>query len=101
MELLAKTDVGRDINRHYYKGEEVAEALETPMVTALTKLIRFRNEHPAFDGTFSIVQPARAQLEMTWKAEGQWAKLSVDFAQMEATISHTTPDGTERFPIKP
>nr|WP_320144406.1 sucrose phosphorylase [uncultured Cohaesibacter sp.] len=101
MELLAKTDVGRDINRHYYKDGEVTKALNTPMVSALAKLIRFRNDHPAFNGAFSILQPSRTCLEMSWKAEGQWAKLSVDFAQMEATISHTTQDGTESFPIKP
>nr|WP_321455267.1 sucrose phosphorylase [uncultured Cohaesibacter sp.] len=100
MELLARTDVGRDINRHYYKAGEVEEALKTPMVTALTKLIHFRNDHPAFDGTFSLVQPSRAQLELTWKAEGQWTKLSVDFSKMEASVSYTSPHGIESFEVK-
>ena len=101
MDLLAKTDVGRDINRHYFKQGEVEAALDRPLVTALLKLIRLRNEHPAFNGVFSLIQPSRSQLELSWKSEGQWAKLSVDFAQMEATISCTTPEGTESFAVKP
>ena len=101
MDLLAATDVGRDINRHYFKKGEVEAALATPVVSALTKLIRFRNEHPAFNGTFSMVQPSRSELELIWKAEGQWAKLSVDFAKMTATISHTSPEGPASFAVQP
>nr|WP_321461550.1 sucrose phosphorylase [uncultured Cohaesibacter sp.] len=100
MALLEKTDVGRDINRHYYKKGEVEAALKTPMVAALTDLIRFRNEHPAFGGAFSLGQPARSRIELSWKAEGQWAKLSVDFDKMEATISHTADDGVASFRVE-
>ncbi len=54
MELLAKSRVGRDINRHYYQPEELDQALETPLVRSLLALMRLRNEHPAFDGGFAL-----------------------------------------------
>src|SRR5690606_16512121 len=54
IELLARTGVGREINRHYYSWDEVQEALTRTVVQKLLRLIRFRNEHPAFDGTFSL-----------------------------------------------
>jgi hypothetical protein len=53
MELLERTGVGRDVNRHYYTEAELRQALDRPVVQALTRLIRFRNAHPAFDGEFS------------------------------------------------
>ena len=48
MGLLAKSGAGRDINRHYYTPQEVARALERPMVQRLIELIRIRNSHAAF-----------------------------------------------------
>lgn len=53
MELLKRTNVGRDINRHYYTTSEIDKNLERPVVRALNALARFRNELPAFDGDFS------------------------------------------------
>lgn len=46
--LLARSGVGRDVNRHYYSAEELAAALQRPVVRALQEAIRFRNTHPAF-----------------------------------------------------
>ena len=43
MELLKRTNVGRDINRHYYTVEEIDENLRRPVVQALNALGRFRN----------------------------------------------------------
>ncbi|NEG70600.1 sucrose phosphorylase [Bifidobacterium choloepi] len=53
MELLRRTGVGRDINRHYFTPAEIDAALERPVVAALNALARFRNASPAFDGDFS------------------------------------------------
>ena len=43
MALLAKSGVGRNINRHYYTPEEIDQALQRPVVQSLFELIRFRN----------------------------------------------------------
>src|SRR5204862_6452176 len=55
MELLARTGVGRDINRHHYTAEEVMDHLERPVVRRLLDLVRFRNRHRAFHGNFDVV----------------------------------------------
>lgn len=99
MELLTRTNVGRDINRHYYMPGEVEAALATPMVRALTDLIRFRNTHPAFGGDFSLEQPSDSVLHLRWQAGGDWAVLDVDFARMMAKISHSSPEGDTHFAV--
>ena len=55
MNLLRRTGVGRDINRHYFSGEEIPARTQTPCVRSLLDLIRFRNTHPAFAGEFHLL----------------------------------------------
>ena len=62
MDLLARSNVGRDVNRRHYTREEIDSDLRRPVVAALTGLIRFRNSHPAFDGTFTITGEGSALL---------------------------------------
>lgn len=50
LELLEKTKEGRNINRHYYSKEEVAENWERPVVQKLRNLMEFRSHCEAFDG---------------------------------------------------
>jgi sucrose phosphorylase len=82
LELLAKTGVGRDINRHYYDWAEVEKALEKPVVQDLMRLIRFRNEHVAFQGKFSLQVTPDHLLGLRWDNEGEWAELVVDFQEV-------------------
>lgn len=53
MELLHRTGVGRDINRHAYRQAEIDDAVRRPVVASLTALMRLRSRHPAFGGDFS------------------------------------------------
>lgn len=55
--LMERTKNGRDINRHYFTVEEVAEEQKRPVVQKLKALMKLRNSHPAFslDGTMHIV----------------------------------------------
>ena len=54
LKLLEETKEGRNINRHYYSKEEIAEEVKRPVVQSLIKLLRFRNEEAAFDLDGSI-----------------------------------------------
>jgi sucrose phosphorylase len=54
MELLARSGVGRDINRHYYKPAEIKAALARSLVQRQLELIRLRNTHPAFAGKIAV-----------------------------------------------
>lgn len=70
LELLHKTNVGRDINRHYFSTAEVDEMLKRPVVQALNALCRFRNTLPAFDGKFSWSKgevDGKASLTLDWQ----------------------------------
>jgi sucrose phosphorylase len=80
LELLARTCVGRDINRRYYRSDEVLAALERPVVKSLCALIRLRNTHAAFQGSFSVADTPATELVMRWQNGSQFAELAVDFA---------------------
>jgi len=80
MALLARTGVGRDINRHYYDTAEIAAELRRAVVADLVRLIRLRNEHPAFGGTFSLQGSAATSLCLRWDKDEHVAELDVDLA---------------------
>lgn len=86
MELLSRSQVGRDINRHYYTPGEVEAALQKPMVETLIELARVRNTHPAFGGEFFVDSDAAHKLKMTWKKASEWVSLDVDLSAPGATI---------------
>jgi sucrose phosphorylase len=89
MDLLARTQVGRDINRHYYSPHELQDALQKPAVRHLLELIRLRNTHPAFAGSANVETPSAQTLVITWKNNEHWAKLEVDFAEPHASITYS------------
>ena len=66
MELLARTGVGRDINRPYISREEITSNLKRPVVQRLLALMMFRNTHPAFTGTFRIDAPDDGEMRIRW-----------------------------------
>jgi sucrose phosphorylase len=94
MDLLARTHVGRDVNRHHYSPAEIDAALARPVVQALGRLIRFRNTHPAFDGSLGCSGGA-ATIEMSWTHGGDEAVLRADLADGSAEVTWTE-NGTRR-----
>ena len=88
MELLAKTKVGRDINRHYYSREEVLRDLNKPVVNRLLDLMRLRNSHPAFGGAFSSAASAANQLTLNWQNGAAYARLEIDLSTKSGRIIH-------------
>jgi sucrose phosphorylase len=55
LDLLRRSGVGRDINRHYYTAAELERELARPVVQSLLALLRLRNRHGAFNGTFRVL----------------------------------------------
>jgi sucrose phosphorylase len=45
----------------------------------LCALIRLRNTHPAFAGTFSVEPSADTELAMRWRTGAEFAELRIDF----------------------
>ncbi|MBP2057365.1 sucrose phosphorylase [Lactobacillus colini] len=64
IELLEKTKEGRNINRHYYSRQEVAQEVKRPIVASLLKLLTFRNQEPAFDleGSIEVQTPSDEEI---------------------------------------
>jgi sucrose phosphorylase len=100
MTLLEQTHIGRDINRHRYSAEEIRTQLNRPIVQSIVELIRFRNEHPAFTGSFAQVHTGAAALHLSWQRNqggGHRAELAIDFATgdwyIEATDSSLVMEG--------
>ncbi len=89
MNLLAKSGVGRDINRHSYTLEEIDQAIQRPVVQPLFALIRFRNQHPAFQGSFSMPETSDSTITLRWDNGDDWAMLEVDFVSGSYSISNS------------
>jgi len=78
MELLRRTGIGRDVNRHYYARTEITSDLKRPVVAALIALCKFRTEFPAFDGdhVFGMSEDGMT-LTLHWKDWRDWVELTV------------------------
>ena len=94
MDLLARSGVGRDINRHHYSPAEIADATAQPVVQDLLRLIRLRNAHTAFAGNFTLLSSSATTLSMQWRSGEASAELLVDFATLGYQL--VTTIGAER-----
>lgn len=101
MDLLARTGVGRDINRHYFQPGELAESLRRPVVTDLLDLIRLRNSHPAFNGKFHLAATDDDSLMLRWTNGSDFAELLVHFDDRSYVISYSRDGALLHFAPRP
>jgi sucrose phosphorylase len=95
---LEKTGEGRDINRHSFSADEVLQQLQLPVVKGLIRLIRFRNTHPAFNGTFLILHSTTAStLSLRWATSQEWAQLDADFQNRTFQITYSEAGTSNRL----
>lgn len=87
VELLRRTAVGRDINRHYYTADELRHELTRPVVHSLLALLRIRNTHPAFQGTFEALESPADRMALAWTNGEAFARLDVNLTGMCASIT--------------
>ena len=80
LKLLEETKVGRNINRHYYTKDEVAREVKRPVVKGLLELMEFRNTHPAFGGSFTLLDCGEHELYIERRCGDAWARLHADFS---------------------
>jgi sucrose phosphorylase len=81
VDLLQRTGVGRDINRHRFTADEVSDALSSPFTRRLIALLRLRRSHPAFGGAWELLpSDGPSRLGVRWRAGDEVAELEVDVA---------------------
>lgn len=85
MELLAKSNVGRDINRPYLDADIISKSLAKPVVKALLQLIAIRNTHGAFDGEFAV-EGSGNSCSLKWFKGELAIELKVNFERREVLI---------------
>ena len=92
--LLEETKEGRNINRHYYSLDEAAKEVERPVVKDLFKLLRFRNDCPAFDLDGSIAVEVASDSELIIirkdKSGRHFAELTLDLTKKTVAICSDT-----------
>ena len=76
--LMEATGELRDINRHVFSRDEVAEAVQKPVVQRLLNLMRFRNGYPAFQGQFELCYSNDSSLALRWVKARYRAELFLD-----------------------
>jgi sucrose phosphorylase len=59
------------------------------VVRASLRLIRFRNNHPAFDGEFATIS-GHKRITLTWTAGADSARLDANLATGGAEVTWTT-----------
>lgn len=64
-ELFARTEQGRDVNRHHYTPAEIEAALQTPVTKAIIALARLRR-HNAFEGQFGWQVTGASSMQLSW-----------------------------------
>lgn len=87
MQLLAKTRVGRDINRHYYSIQEIRDYIKTPFFKKLQRLMLFRNSHNAFNGQFRVLESEDKKLCLNWINGTESTSLTLNLEELSFDIS--------------
>lgn len=90
-QAVAQTGEGREINRHNYSLEEIDLEVNRPVVKRLVELIKLRNTHPAFDGTFDVGLCNNDALILSWNNKDLFARLIVDLNNLSGEIIFNDP----------
>ena len=81
------TREGREINRHNFSVAEIDQSVQKPVVQRLLKLIRFRNEYPAFNGEFNVLDSPDSKINLSWKNGEKICTLHIDLSTFTSEIS--------------
>lgn len=92
LKLVEETKLGRNINRHAYSIDEVASEIEQPVVQRLFRLMKFRNECRAFDGSYEVLPSSERILHVRWHLGTDrtiaMAELTADLKTRSFTVRH-------------
>lgn len=84
---------GREINRHNFSILEIEKSLEKQVVQRLLKLIRFRNDYDAFQGTFKVLDSADEEIYLIWENDDKYCTLFIDLKTNISLIDYLDENG--------
>jgi sucrose phosphorylase len=90
---VKRTGEGREINRHNYTLQEIEQDLQQEVVQRLLKLIRFRNEYPAFNGQFEVLASPESEIRLAWQLDDKACGLYIDLATKRTEITYVDDGG--------
>jgi sucrose phosphorylase len=92
-EAVKATGENRAMNRHNYTMQEIEASLEKDVVQRLLKLIRFRNDYPAFDGEFKVLESAKDEVHLSWHKDSHCCTLFIDLKTKRTVIDYLENNG--------
>ncbi|WDP92565.1 MAG: sucrose phosphorylase [Desulfobacter sp.] len=101
IELVERTRLGRNINRHNYTLTEIREDVQKPVVQRLLRLMEFRNSYPAFNGEFTLIKSPDTELIAEWKHKQHTATAHIDVKDYRVTITYTDPVASRETSFSP
>jgi sucrose phosphorylase len=90
--LVETTKNGRDINRHSYTVTEIEGEIKRPVVQKILKLMRFRNQFPAFSGEIATSTDGSV-LTIKRVNGGYTAVLTADMKEHTCSVTYSGLDG--------
>ena len=100
VENVKRTGEGREINRHNYSVEEIDLAVQKPVVQRLLKLIRFRNEYPAFNGEFQVQDSPENEIKLSWEKDEKNCTLHIDLSTFTSLVTFQDEAGkTQHYAV--
>ena len=94
-ESAEKSGEGRDINRHNFSLEEIDQAVNKEVVQRLLKLIRFRNDYPAFNGDFKVLDSEPDEVKLKWQKDDKVCTLKINLEIYQSVIEYIDDQGKE------
>jgi len=92
-EGVRESGEGREINRHNFSLEEIDLAMNKDVVQRLLKLIRFRNDYPAFNGDFKVLDSERDEVHLSWQKDEKKCSLKIDLEKYQTIIEFIDNQG--------
>ena len=67
--------------------------MKQDVVKRLMQLIRFRNEYPAFNGTFKAINSSTDSVILSWKKDDKECTLNINLKTNVSVIEYIKEDG--------
>jgi len=97
IERMEKTKQGRDINRHVYTREEVADELRRPVNQKLRRLMELRNSCDAFEGDFTAERFSDFGIRIIRTSGNESISLTADLKTHAFSIIRTVDGSAEEI----